>query len=56
MPNEGKYVYCILEGGISHKFGKIGLEDREVYTISYQDISAVVSNIPFEEMKPVLMI
>ncbi len=53
MKTIGKYVYCIMDGGgISQSFGKIGLENSEVYTIHHRDISAVVSKITFKEMQP----
>ena len=53
MKTIGKYVYCIMDGGgKSQNFGKIGLENNEVYTIHHKDISAVVSKITFKEMQP----
>lgn len=42
----GRYLYCIVEGSEIASFGKIGIEDNEVYTIPYNDISAVVHNCP----------
>ncbi len=41
-----------MNGGKGENFGKIGLEDNEVYTINHKDISAVVSKITFKEMQP----
>ncbi|TLX94007.1 MAG: hypothetical protein E6K93_00780 [Thaumarchaeota archaeon] len=49
---DGRYVYCILEGRTKEEFGNIGLFDSNVYTISHNDISAVVSKIPLKEMQP----
>lgn len=43
---EGRYVYCVAEGSRAMHFGKIGLEGTAVYTIPYQDISAVVHDSP----------
>ena len=43
---EGRYVYCIAEGSEVMRMDKIGIEDNDVYTIPYQDISAVVHNCP----------
>jgi hypothetical protein len=56
---EAKYLYCIIDCAClpkafgvgersEHSFGPIGIGDRGdyVYTIPYQDISAVVSDIP----------
>lgn len=36
------YVYCVINKGLNQCFGKIGVEDEEVYTIPYKDISLVV--------------
>ncbi|MBA3062312.1 MAG: GvpL/GvpF family gas vesicle protein, partial [Atribacteria sp.] len=36
--------YCIVEGSEEISLGNIGIEDSSVYTISYQDLSAVVHN------------
>jgi hypothetical protein len=50
--SDGKYLYCILEGGQHHRFVETGLFGKQPYTVSYKDISAVVSNVPFKEMQP----
>jgi len=42
----GKYLYGIIELGNGESFGSIGLGNSEVYTLQYEDISAVVSDIP----------
>ncbi|MBV9626422.1 MAG: GvpL/GvpF family gas vesicle protein [Acidobacteria bacterium] len=44
----GRYVYGILEGKEPMTFGKIGIggAGAQVYTVSYQDIAAVVSTTP----------
>jgi len=52
MAADGRYVYCIMEGGENQNLGSIGLFGNEVYTINHNDISAVVSKAPFKEMKP----
>jgi len=53
MKTIGRYVYCIMDGGgKSQNFGKMGLENNEVYTIPHKDISAVVGKITFKEMQP----
>ena len=49
---DGRYVYCILEGNVKEELGNIGLFDSNVYTISHNYISAVVSKIPLKEMQP----
>ena len=46
--NEARYVYCIVEGSQKTQLGKIGIEDNKVYTIPFQDISALVHNCPDE--------
>jgi hypothetical protein len=49
---EGKYLYCILDLKKKHEFGPIGLFDKNAYTLSHKDISAVISSIPFKELQP----
>jgi hypothetical protein len=46
--NEARYVYCIVEGSQKAHLGNIGIDGSEVYTIPFQDISAVVHNCPDE--------
>ncbi len=41
---EGKYFYGAIRCNIEKNFGKIGLENNEVYTIPCGDIAAVVSD------------
>lgn len=43
---EGRYVYCIVENSNKENLGNIGIDGNPVYTIPYQDISAVVHNCP----------
>lgn len=47
-PAEGRYLYCVVEGSEEVSFGRIGIEDNEVYTIPYEELSAVVHNCPAE--------
>jgi len=51
MPEEGKYLYCIIENSNARNFGPIGIGDREdeVTTIPYGELSAVVSSIPMSK-------
>lgn len=46
--DEGRYLYGIADGGVSMSFGKIGIEDSEVYTIPYKEICAIVHNCPLK--------
>ncbi len=39
---EGRYVYGVAAGNKEVRLGPIGIEGSEVYTITYEDISAVV--------------
>ena len=50
---QGKYFYCIIKSDGNKRFGPIGIGGHgdEVYTISYRDISAVVSNISLIEVE-----
>ena len=46
--HEGQYVYCIIGTGEARNFGPIGIGGRgdPVTTITYRDLSTVVSSIP----------
>jgi hypothetical protein len=48
------YVYGIIEGKINGDLNIKGIGDREdeVYSIPFKDVSAIVSNTPFEEYDP----
>lgn len=41
---EGRYVYCVADKSRTIKFGKIGIKNNNVYTISHKDLCAVVHN------------
>lgn len=51
MANEGKYLYAIIREHRTREFGAIGIGERndEVYTISYKELSCVISNSPFRK-------
>ena len=48
MTEHGRYIYGIIQANERKNFGSIGLGDpkKEVYIVSHQDISAVVSDLP----------
>ncbi|MBU4479351.1 MAG: GvpL/GvpF family gas vesicle protein [Candidatus Omnitrophica bacterium] len=48
MEKEGKYIYCIIATSQERNFGPIGIGEggEEVLTISYDELSMVVSNFP----------
>jgi hypothetical protein len=51
---EGKYIYCLIdfkEGEPERHFGSWGMGERgdELYSLSYQDIAAVISNSPIKK-------
>jgi hypothetical protein len=48
---EGRYLYCVADRGERADLGKIGLDDKEVYTIPFVDLCAVVHNCPSEPYK-----
>lgn len=49
----GKYVYCIIQSSQPQRFGPIGLgTESEVYTVSYRDLVAVVSDTPMGVQDP----
>jgi len=43
---ENKYIYCIIESNHQKNFGPLGIGERkdELITVSYKDLSAVISN------------
>ncbi|MDI6855297.1 MAG: GvpL/GvpF family gas vesicle protein [Candidatus Thermoplasmatota archaeon] len=43
---KGIYIYGIIEENGNKSFGQIGMDKSEVYTIPYQTLAAVVSNVP----------
>lgn len=45
---EGRYLYCIAEGGAPASLGRIGIEGKEVYSVPFKDLSAVVHDCPAE--------
>jgi len=45
---QGRYVYGVAAGDKEVRLGPIGIEGSEVYTITYEDISAIVHNCPAE--------
>ena len=42
MAEEARYVYSVAKTAIKENLGEIGIEKREVFTIPYKDIAAVV--------------
>ncbi|MBI2853535.1 MAG: GvpL/GvpF family gas vesicle protein [Chloroflexi bacterium] len=48
---EGLYVYCVIGTGEARNFGPFGIGGRGdiVTTLSYRDLSAVVSSIPMDK-------
>jgi uncharacterized membrane-anchored protein YjiN (DUF445 family) len=51
---ESIYIYGIAEGKLNKEFSSCGVGDRndKVYCVSYKDVTAIVSNTPFEEYDP----
>jgi len=45
---EGKYLYCIVEGHETTGLGSIGIDGKEVYAVSYKELSAFVHTCPAE--------
>ncbi|MGA9365364.1 MAG: GvpL/GvpF family gas vesicle protein [Bacteroidota bacterium] len=52
MPEDGKYLYGIIQAEDGLDFGKIGIAEEKVYTICYGDIAAVVSDHPLCKIQP----
>lgn len=53
-PGKGRYVYCIIRSDQPLHFGPIGIGDEPapVYTVCYENLSAVVSDAPLEVLDP----
>ena len=41
-PEEGRYLYCIVNSGKEKDFGQVGVEDSSVYAVAFNDVGAVV--------------
>lgn len=51
--NEGKYIYCIIEGRVDKEFDLTGIGGYgKVYFIDYNDITAAVSDVPLAVFDP----
>lgn len=49
----GEYVYCIIARKEAPKtFDVKGIDNKEIYTINYNDLTAVVSEAPVKEYEP----
>jgi hypothetical protein len=50
----GKYVYCVIPSEKPLTFGPIGIgaHSRDVHTVNFRDIAAVVSDTPIELYEP----
>lgn len=48
---KGRYVYCVILCPRKTNFGRIGIDNNEVYTIPYRNLSAVVHDCPEEPYK-----
>jgi hypothetical protein len=48
VQNKGRYVYGVSAGDKEVRLGAIGIEGSEVYTIPYEDISAIVHSCSTE--------
>lgn len=38
----GRYLYCLVDSGREKNLGELGIEGNQVYSITYQDIGAIV--------------
>jgi len=50
-PPKGRYLYCIADASENASLGNIGIEENAVYTIPYNDLSAIVHNCPARPYK-----
>lgn len=51
-PNQGRYLYAIVEGESSQTNGLVGIAGGDVYTISSDGVSAVVSDVANQKIRP----
>jgi hypothetical protein len=49
--DDARYLYCVADSSVQSGLGKIGLAGKEVYTIPFLDLCAVVHNCPSEPYK-----
>jgi len=54
VAEQKRFIYCVIPTSQEKRFDLVGLEEKEVYTINYRDIAAVVSDtsLSFEECDP----
>lgn len=45
---EGRYLYCIVDGGAPASLGRIGIEGNNVYSVPFKDLCAIVHDCPVE--------
>ena len=48
----GRYLYAVISGSEDRSFGSFGIDGHNVYAISDGFISAVVSDVPNEKIRP----
>jgi DnaJ-domain-containing protein 1 len=46
MTTDGKYLYGFIRANERQSYGPIGIEGADVYTFPFQDIAAVISDLP----------
>jgi len=53
VTKEGKYIYCVTDSNQPQSFGPLGIGGRgdEVYTICFDDITAVISDAPIKKYR-----
>lgn len=51
-PNQGRYLYAIVEGDSRQTDGLVGIAGADVYTISSGGVSAVVSDVLNRKIRP----
>ncbi len=46
MTDDGKTIYGFIEGEEQGRFGHAGIEGKELYALSFEGITALVSSLP----------
>lgn len=50
--NQGRYLYAVIAGPLERDFGPCGIGEETVYTVSEEQVAAVVSDIPAQRIRP----
>jgi len=52
LARSGRYLYAVVPGPVEQVYALKGLEGKAVYTITNGKVAAVVSDIPYQKIRP----